>query len=64
MTRKREDLKVRVTYETNRFSDTNLVDAYEILTPPIRFTFSESSEPSHGERVETIQKSSFTGEKV
>lgn len=33
MTAKREELKMRITYEPNRFSDNYLSDAYEALAP-------------------------------
>ena len=33
MTAKREELKMRITYEPNRFSDNYLSDLYEALAP-------------------------------
>lgn len=35
MAKEREVLKVRVTYEPNRFSSTHLMDAYESIAPII-----------------------------
>ena len=35
MTTKREELKMRITYEPNRFSSTHLMDVYEALTSTI-----------------------------
>lgn len=35
MAKEREVLKVRVTYEPNRFSSTHLMDAYESIAPTI-----------------------------
>lgn len=44
MMTKHEELKMRVTYEPNRFSSTHIVDAYETLMPTINRVITDAPE--------------------
>ena len=37
MSKKREELTVRITHEPNRFATTHLLDTYELLVPNTHF---------------------------
>jgi len=46
MAAKREVLKMRITYEPNRFSSTHLMDAYEVIAPTIHRTIPAAVAPT------------------